>query len=206
LSGTGNNKTLLYDQGFEGFENLFIESEKEIFELNDEAKAFAKSAIKGVFKPKEQIQALVQHIFSRLDLILLYRAQANTVANQTFNNRAANCLSMSIMTYALANELGFGVRFQYIAIPEYWTTREGQSLLNGHSNLQIFPRPSREHIQFFTRGFEVDFDTQATRPHFPRTPLNFNQVIAMFHNNNGSDTKRLCESICLLSGCSFASS
>jgi len=185
--GSVNHKVLLNDQGFEGFENVFIESEKEIFELNDEAKAFAKSAIKGVFTPQEQIRALVQHIFARSDLNLLYRAQANTVANQTFNNRAANCLSMSIMTYAFANELGFGVRFQDIEIPEYWTIREGQSLLNGHINLQILPRPSLQHIQFVTRGFEVDFDAQATRPHFPKTLLKLNQVIAMFHNNNGTD-------------------
>jgi len=182
-----SHKILLYDQGFVGFENVSVESKKEIFELNDEAKAFAKSTIKGVFKPKEQIQALVRHVFSRSDLNLLYRTEANTVANQTFQNRAANCLSMSIMTYALANELGFGVRFQDIDIPEYWTIREGQSLLNGHINLQILPRPSREHIQFVTRGFEVDFDAQATRQHYPKTLLKLNQVVAMFHNNNGAD-------------------
>ena len=51
-----SHKTLLYD---EGFDNVTVESEIEIFELNDEAKAFAQSAIRGVFKPKEQIQALV---------------------------------------------------------------------------------------------------------------------------------------------------
>ena len=84
-----SHKTLLYD---EGFDNVTVESEIEIFELNDEAKAFAQSAIRGVFKPKEQIQALVQHVFSRSDLNLLYRSEANTVANQTFHNRAANCL------------------------------------------------------------------------------------------------------------------
>lgn len=182
-----SHKTLLYDQGFTGFERVIVESETDIFELNDEAKAFAKSAIKGVIKPKDQIQALVQHVFSRSDLNLLYRAEANTVANQTFRNRAANCLSMSIMTYALATELGFKVRFQDIEIPEYWTIREGQSLLNGHINLQILPPSSRDHIQFFTRGFEVDFDAQATRQHFPKTLLKLNQVVAMFHNNNGAD-------------------
>jgi len=182
-----SHKVLLYDEGFEGFENVTVESEKEIFELNDEAKAFAQSAIRGVSKPKEQIQALVQHIFSRSDLNLLYRAEANTVANQTFRNRAANCLSMSIMTYALANELGFSVRFQDIEIPEYWTIREGQSLLNGHINLQILPSSSRKRTQFLTQGFEVDFDAQATQEHFPKTLLKLNQVVAMFHNNNGGD-------------------
>ena len=183
-----SHKTLLYDQGFEGFKNIYVESKKEIFELNDEAKAFAKSTIKGVFKPKEQIQALVEHVFSRSDLNLLYRAEANTVANQTFQNRAANCLSMSIMTYALAKELGFDVRFQDVEIPEYWTIREGQSLLNGHINLQVLPRQkNRIHFHFITRGFEVDFDSQATRQHFPKTLLKLNQVVAMFHNNNGAD-------------------
>jgi tetratricopeptide (TPR) repeat protein len=183
-----SHKALLYDQGFEGFKDVSIETEKEIFELNDEAKAFAKLAVKGISKPKEKIQALVQHVFSRSDLNLLYRAEANTVANQTFQNRAANCLSMSIMTYSLAKELGFGVRFQDIEIPEYWTIREGQSLLNGHINLQILPREkNRVHFHFSSRGYEVDFDAQATRQHFPKTLLKLNQVVALFHNNNGAD-------------------
>jgi tetratricopeptide (TPR) repeat protein len=183
-----SHKTLIYDQGFEGFENVTVESKKEIFELNDEAKAFAKSTIKGIFKPQEQIQALVQHVFSRSDLNLLYRADATTVANQTFQNRAANCLSMSILTFALAKELGFAVRFQDVEIPEYWTRREGQSLLNRHINLQIIPRQKNlVHFHFITRGFEVDFDAQATRQHFPKTLLNLKQVVAMFYNNNGAD-------------------
>jgi tetratricopeptide (TPR) repeat protein len=60
-------------------------------------------------------------------------------------------------------------------------------LLNGHINLQILPHPTRGHTQFVTRGFEVDFDAQATRKHFPKTLLRLNQVVAMFHNNNGAD-------------------
>jgi tetratricopeptide (TPR) repeat protein len=179
--------SLLYDQGFADYQNIYVEGEKEIFALDNEAKVFARSAIKGIREPREQIQALVHSVFSRSDLNLLYLAEANTVANDTFKNRAANCLSMSIMTYALSKELGFGVRFQDIEIPEYWTIREGQSLLNRHINLQILPGPSTEHYRFIARGFEVDFDAQATRPHYPKTLLKLNQVIAMFYNNNGAD-------------------
>lgn len=179
---------LLFDEGFVGFEDVSIETAKDIFELNDEAKAFARSAVRGVSKPEEKIEALVHHVFSRSDLNLLYRADANTVANKTFQNRAANCLSMSIMTFALAKELGFDVRFQDIQVPEYWTIREGQSLLNRHINLQIIPRQkNRIHFHFKTKGYEVDFDAQATRQHFPKTLLKRSQVVAMFHNNNGAD-------------------
>lgn len=183
-----NHKPLLLDQEFVGFENVSIETEKEIFALSREAKDFAKLAVRGMSEPEDKIQALVQHVFSRSDLNLLYRADANTVADQTFQNKAANCLSMSIMTYALAKELGFDVRFQDIEIPEYWTIREGQSVLNRHINLQIIPREkNRIHFHFVTRGFEVDFDAQATRQHFPKTRLKRKQVVAMFHNNVGAD-------------------
>ena len=94
---------------------------------------------------------------------------------------------MSIMTYALANELGLACDIQDIEIPEYWTIREGQGLLNGHINLQILPSSSRKRTQFFMQGFEVDFDAQATREHYPKTLLKLNQVVAMFHNNNGAE-------------------
>jgi tetratricopeptide (TPR) repeat protein len=180
-------KEVLYDDGFVDFAQIPIETQKEIFQLDPEAKAFARRSIKGVLEAKEQIPALVKQIFERSDFNLLYRAEANTTANQTFKNRAANCLSLSIMTYALAKELGFGVRFQDIAIPEYWTMREGHSLLNRHINLQILPRPNSEQRRFVTQGFEVDFDAQATRPHFPKTLLKTHQIVAMFYNNKGAD-------------------
>ena len=48
---------------------------------------------------------------------MLYRNSANTTANTTFNNRAANCLSLSIMTYALAEHVGLNATFYEVEIP-----------------------------------------------------------------------------------------
>jgi tetratricopeptide (TPR) repeat protein len=185
--GVSKSTPLFNDPNFDGYQAIHVETEDEIFGLSEQAKDFANQSIKGVKKGEDQIEALVHNIFARSDLNLLYRAEANTTANQTFLNRAANCLSMSIMTYALAKELGFGVRFQDIEIPEYWTLREGYSLLNGHINLQILPRQETDHVKFLIKGFEVDFDAQATRAHFPKTLLTISQVHAMFYNNKGAD-------------------
>ena len=178
---------VLHDEVFADFATYPIESEEQIFALNDEALAFVKQSMKGQFNPQDKIESLVRNVFSRSRFNLLYRAEANTTANETFDNRAANCLSMSIMTYALAKQAGFGVRFQDVEIPEYWTRREGQSLLNGHINLQILPKPNNEKMRFITRGFEVDFDAQASREHFPKTFLSLQQVLAMYYNNKGAD-------------------
>jgi tetratricopeptide (TPR) repeat protein len=181
------SQPVLQDKVFSDFTSYEIETEKQIFSLNDEAKAFVKKSKKGLFKPQEQIEKLVHNIFSHSNFNLLYRAEANTTASQTFSERAANCLSMSIMTYAMALEAGFGVRFQDVEIPEYWTRREGHSLLNRHINLQILPKPHREQVRFITKGYEVDFDAQATRKHFPKTFVSKQQVVAMYYNNKGAD-------------------
>ena len=182
-----NNVVILHDDAFAGFEQYQIETSEEIFYLGEDAKLFAKESIKGVYRPKEQIVALVEAIFARSDFNLLYRADANTTAQQTFANRAANCLSLSIMTYALASELGFGARFQNIEVPEYWTRREGQSVLNSHINLQILPKMDRNLVEVKRQGFEVDFGIQMTKEHDKKTLLTRSQVISFFYNNKGSD-------------------
>jgi tetratricopeptide (TPR) repeat protein len=180
-------KPVLHDGAFPEFADYPLETEQQIFELNDDAKAFVAQSLKGVFDPTDQIEVLVKRVFSRSQFNLLYRADANTTAIQTFENGAANCLSMSIMTYALATEAGFGVRFQDIEVPEYWTRREGRSLLNEHINLQVLPKPDRNSIRFLTKGFEVDFDAQSTRTHSTKTLLTLQQVQSMFYNNKGAD-------------------
>lgn len=180
-------KDVLADTHFSGFEHVPIESSKDIFLLQEDAKLFAKASIAGVRNPQEQIKALVSAIFNHSNLNLLYQADANSVAQITYENKSANCLSLSIMTYALARELGFGVRFQHIEIPEYWTRREGQRILNSHINLQILPRQSRTFVELTRQGFEVDFDAQAVKKYDKRNLLSQSQVVGLFYNNKGSD-------------------
>ena len=179
--------TLLYDQGFSGFKEVPVESEQQIFYLDDEAKAFVQSTIEPEERKIDQMAALVQAIFARSDLNLLYQGDANTNANNTFHARAANCLSMSIMTYALADEAGFDVAFQEIMIPEYWTRREGFSLINGHINLKLIA-PSEPNVFVMNpRSYQVDFDPQPTRRNLPKRIVNKKAVISMFYNNKGAD-------------------
>ena len=84
-------KSLLYDRGFSGFRKIPVETEQQIFYLDDQAKAFVKSIIEEKNRKTDQMGALVQAIFARSDLNLLYQGDANTNANDTFHARAANC-------------------------------------------------------------------------------------------------------------------
>jgi tetratricopeptide (TPR) repeat protein len=178
---------LFYDEAFADASNITIETQQQVFALDQDGKDYVRATIGGYDDPIEKMETLAHSIFNRLDFNLLYRGDANTIASETFRNRAANCLSLSIMTYALAREAGFGVRFQDIDIPEFWTRRDGISLLNGHVNLQIVPRSSNTAIYFKTQGYQVDFDPQAIKAHFPKKYISKQLVLAMFYNNKGAD-------------------
>ena len=182
-----DKQSIFYDQGFRQFDKVVIEKEQDIFYLDEDAKQFVKNALSNIYDPVEQVSALVETIFSHSQFNLLYDGNANTVANETFKNKAANCLSMSIMTYALAQEAGMGVKFQQIDIPEYWTRRDGYSLLNGHINLRLVPKAEPNVYQFQVQGYQVDFDPQPARQHFPKRIVTKKTVLAMFYNNKGAE-------------------
>jgi tetratricopeptide (TPR) repeat protein len=178
---------LLYDQGFAGYTDIKIESEQQVFYLDEAAKTFVSNTIAPANNKIDQMEALVHAIFDRSELNLLYQGDAKTVANDTFHSRAANCLSMSIMTYALALEAGFDVDFQEIMIPEYWTRRSGFSLLNGHINIKIRKPNDPTVFVFNKRSYQVDFDPQNSRRTLPKKVVSQQAVLSMFYNNKGAD-------------------
>ena len=180
-------EAVLFDQGFSGARHIQLEDQQAIFSLSDEARQFVKNAIGKTADPVEQMTNLVEIIFGHSQFNLLYDGNANTTASETFKNRAANCLSMSIMTYALAKEAGIGVDFQEVDIPEFWTRRDGYSLLNGHINLRLTPKADPQVYQFQTEGYQVDFDPESSRQHFSRRIVSRNTVLAMYYNNKGAD-------------------
>lgn len=181
------SKQLLYDRGFLGFSEISIESEEQVFHLDENAKAFVVSTIGPVHNKINQMEALVNAIFMRSKLNLLYQGNANTIANDTFYSREANCLSLTILTYALATEAGFDVEFQEIMIPEYWTRRAGFSLLNEHINLKILAPLQPDLFELNRRSFQVDFDPQPSRRGLPKKVVSKKTVLSMFYNNKGAD-------------------
>lgn len=177
----------LHDDEFSNYQRYPIESHQQVFSLSEQAKDFVRKSVSGIKDPSAKMESLVRSIFDYSELDLLYFGSANTSASETFAKRAANCLSMSIMTFAMAKEAGFVAKFQNVMIPEYWTRRDGYSLLNGHINIVLSPPERSGVIKLFDTDYEVDFDPQNARKHFPKRFINTHHVMAMFYNNKGAD-------------------
>lgn len=180
-------KQLLNDSAFAELGTYSIERPTAIFALDLQAKAFVAETIQGLHSGEEQIEALIHRIFARADLDLVYEASANTIASETFKNGSANCLSLSIMTFAMAKEAQLHSAFQIVEIPEYWTRRGGYTLLNGHINLRIKVKTNSNVRTLFEKVFVVDFDPSARASKFPTQYASEKLVLAMFYNNKGAD-------------------
>lgn len=177
----------LKDDAFPHFRSYPIEQAREIFALDDDAKAFVAKATQGLHSDEDNIKMLIRRIFSRSELDLIYTASANTIASDTFQNASANCLSLSIMTFSMAREAGFLSEFQIIDIPEYWTRRAGYSILNGHINLRIKSNNRANKKVLFEKSFVVDFDPVSGADQFISRDASVPVVLAMFYNNKGAE-------------------
>lgn len=175
------------DLSFEGYEQVPVETEAEVFGLSEDARQFVIRKLQSKRDPTVRMESLVREVFDRTDFNLIYDGRANTIASETFANKTANCLSLSIMTYALAKEAGLGVSFQEIEIPEYWTRREGYSMLNGHVNLRLSQLNDPSRYYFDNRSMVVDFDPFSPKKRFPSKRASKERILAMFYNNKGAD-------------------
>jgi Flp pilus assembly protein TadD len=172
------------------FKSHTLESPEEIFTLSDSL----KQQLQNHLKSQQSAQALAHSILSFLlkngDDSLSYQSAATLTASQTFKNLNANCLSLSILAYSLADYLGIKARFNKVHIPEYWALNNGFNLLTGHINLSIdiAIEPSNQSV-FVYQGKQrltIDFDPNSRQARFKTTPISKQTITAMFYNNKGA--------------------
>ncbi|GLR71153.1 tetratricopeptide repeat protein [Agaribacter marinus] len=178
---------ILNDKAFETASDFNVETPEEIFALSDDAVNFVKRVTQSETTDFGKMSALVFAIFDRADLDLGYSAEANTVASDTFANGAANCLSLTVMAYSMADYLHIDARFQDVQIPEFWTFRQGESIINRHINLRV-KKPARRFIPSMVNGdLIVDFDPSRNAKKFDSVELTKRQIVSYFYNNKGAE-------------------
>lgn len=171
-----------------------IESREQIFALPDALIDQARREVSAFGDPKEQSLALLKFIFREQQDPLQYVNNATLTALQTYEQREANCLSLTILSYSLARALGFRVQFQDVQIPEYWITRNGTSVLNGHVNLVVTPPSSQAATKTFitsTNNFLIDFERAGARERLPVRKIAESDIVALFYNNKAADAMLL---------------
>ena len=143
-----------------------------------------------VQRPSDWPMALATSLYRPGGLQLDYDASSTRNAAQAFAQRAGNCLSLVVMTAALARDLGLEVVFQRIDSDDQYRSEAALTLRSGHVNLvlteRMVPQLGRQASTSSSGSRHqvvIDFLPPADAQRLPGTPIAQATVLAMFMNN-----------------------
>jgi tetratricopeptide (TPR) repeat protein len=84
--------------------------------------------------------ALVEAMRTKAQLRLDYDTEFTRTAAEAFEQRAGNCLSLVVMTAALAKRLDLPIAYQALVGHETWSRSGDLSFVNGHVNIAVARR------------------------------------------------------------------
>jgi len=167
-----------------------VESEQQIFQLDDGLKQQLNAYVQSSKSVDEIAYSLLSFLLTNGDSALSYQSTTTQTASQSYQNLNANCLSLSILAYSLAEHLGLKARFQKVHIPEYWSLNQGFNLLTGHINLAIDNKTKLKDSSLVyqrNKRLIIDFDPNSRQARFATSLLSKKRVTAMFYNNKGGE-------------------
>ena len=162
----------------------------QVFALSDDMRRYLAAEILPQARVKGRPVALIDALYSRSQLKLVYDSSMTRNAAEAFASRSGNCLSLVIMTSAFAKELGLGVRYQKVFVEDA-VGRDGDIYMAiGHVNLTLAAHKTDESIGFRvgkrppeSEAMTVDFLPQDELRGMRAQGISEATVVAMYMNN-----------------------
>lgn len=162
---------------------------QQLFKVNAEMRQFIATYITPDLKHKSMQQALFDALYHKGQLRLTYDASITRNAADTFAARAGNCLSLVIMTAALAKEMDLTVQYQNIVVDQNWSRSGELYFSNGHVNIvlgkkRFDSRQSYDKSYWLTIDFLPPEDTAGQKSF----ELEEKTIVAMYMNNRAAES------------------
>jgi Tfp pilus assembly protein PilF len=157
-----------------------------IFALSDEMRAYLHGEIASQTRSKGPRRALFDALYNTEQLKVKYDDTLTRTAAQTFAARQGNCLSLLIMTAALAREMGIDVEYRSVQIDPAWSRSEGLYFASGHVNITLGKRLG-ESSGYTSAGLTIDFLPPKDIEHQRTRSIDEATVRAMYLNNRAAE-------------------
>lgn len=162
---------------------------EDIFALSPAMRQFLQSpAVVHTLRAKGAQRGLFEVLRDQSGLRIAYDTTQTRTAAQAFEARAGNCLSLVILTAALARALDIPVYFQEVRVAPAWTRSGGLYFAAGHVNIGL-RRPVLERGMLFDASQElvIDFLPPADLQNQPMRRIPQATVVAMYLNNRAAE-------------------
>ena len=137
---------------------------------------------------ERRVRFLISTVLESKNQPFSYRVGRSTVAAETWESRRGDCLSLTVLTYAIARELGLKATMQEVPVPTTFDRRGGIDYLVGHVNLFIDHAVANELnlSQAFGRGVIIDFEPTIGSSRLG-VELTESMMLARYLNNLGAE-------------------
>jgi Tfp pilus assembly protein PilF len=157
-------------------------SELDLFALSPAMRDFLAHDVSRYVRSNGAPRGLYEAI--RSSLRIDYDAAMTRTAAQTFDAKAGNCLSLVILTAALARSLHVDVRYRFVPRARTWTRTQGMVWENGHVNIELSQRTN----SIIAPALIVDFVPTEDLQSQLAQEIDERTVIAMYMNNRAAET------------------
>jgi tetratricopeptide (TPR) repeat protein len=158
----------------------------DVFALDDAMRAYLRQSHKGSPYLHDRAEWLVKALYRRGELKLEYDTALTRNAAQAFDARAGNCLSLVVMTAALAKEIGLRVEYNSAYAEETWSRNGSLLLKSGHINVTI-GKTAIDRGRGVDVNWTIDFLPPGELQGLRIRQIPESTVVAMFMNNRAAE-------------------
>jgi tetratricopeptide (TPR) repeat protein len=168
-------------------------SAEQIFAVSEPMKRYVDHDIAGQLRSRGMQKGLLDALYRKGQLKLEYDAERTRTAAEAFDARAGNCLSLVIMTAALAKHLGMQVSYNNVYTDDTWTRNHDTYFASGHVNVTL----GRRWLEAGARGTQpswtIDFLPPEDRRGQRSREVSEATIVAMFMNNRAAESLAIGE-------------
>ncbi|MGZ5248861.1 MAG: tetratricopeptide repeat protein [Caldimonas sp.] len=162
-------------------------STDDVFTVSDEMRHYVRFEISDQLRSKGVQTGLAEALYRRAQLKLEYDAAITKTASQAFATRSGNCLSLVIMTAALARELNLPVRYQSAYLEETWSRSGDLLFASGHVNVTLGRRIVDAGTERDLSPLTIDFLPPEDIRRMRVRDIGEETVLAMYANNRAAE-------------------
>lgn len=176
------------DHAFAYEPGLVSVKEAELFALDADLLAELRSSKLQKAPSEDRINYIVKTLIDNKALPFLYVVGHSTVASETWRNRSGDCLSLTVLAYAMAKELNLAVTIQEAAGSDLFDRRGSTDYRVGHVNVYVSRQVVNEAavVTTMNRGVVIDFEP-AYGTGRSGYALTAKGVLARYYNNLGAE-------------------
>ena len=174
------------DRAFAHEASLVTVAPAEVFRLDAELLQRIRDADAPRMSPPQRLKHLMDLIFGQDLRRFQYAAGHSTTASETWRAQRGDCLSLTVLTYAVAKAMEMDVVMQEVRVPALFDRRGQLDVVNQHVNV-LFPRAHRKPLEErASRDVVLDFEPEFASA-AKGTPLSESAIVARYYNNIGAE-------------------